>query len=381
MGLNRIVAGLCFLTIGVFSPNNSEAQNSYNPELLIPYNDHGKWGFSDTLGKIVIEPQFESASFFYESRDGVTVSYVYRGGEPEFYIAGKGIASPEGFKAEYALFEPFYRRNDLAPVKKSGKMGLFDYRKQQLMVDAEYSDMFVDEANQMVYLYNYQKESRGSNHMDILAYDVERAKSKKLKYVKVQSEIVLNEEETRVKEVLLFKDKNGRWYENTSEGWVKSRYTQDDFLEKEDEDDPRLAVAVPEPPARLLPRVPNYKIAAIDGAKMYSSIEIGRGNNYQVMWKDGAYGIYRERTQMLPFNYDFIDIDYENGFFFLLRNNKMGVYIPFTTYGAIQPKYDMLLVEQRLEVSKTWSFVLFKALQNGNEGYVGENGMEYFNFD
>ncbi len=51
----------------VFVPNLSiHAQSTdVHPNVLIPYNDHGQWGYCDTLGNIQIKPQYEAARFFY----------------------------------------------------------------------------------------------------------------------------------------------------------------------------------------------------------------------------------------------------------------------------------------------------------------------------
>ncbi|MFY7965473.1 MAG: WG repeat-containing protein [Chitinophagaceae bacterium] len=38
--------------------------NAQNPRFLIPYRDGAKWGFCDTLGKVIIQPKFNGVSFF-----------------------------------------------------------------------------------------------------------------------------------------------------------------------------------------------------------------------------------------------------------------------------------------------------------------------------
>lgn len=73
-----------------------------------------------------------------------------------FHCWKSGVSHLKHLKRNTRIFNRFTEA-DLTPVKKSGKMGLFDYRKQQLMVDTEYSDMFMDETNQMVYLCKPEK--------------------------------------------------------------------------------------------------------------------------------------------------------------------------------------------------------------------------------
>lgn len=57
---------ICILFLGIF--NGSFAQSVYNPGLLIPYNDRGKWGWSDTVGNILIKPEYSSTQFFFDLR-------------------------------------------------------------------------------------------------------------------------------------------------------------------------------------------------------------------------------------------------------------------------------------------------------------------------
>lgn len=121
-------------------------------------------------------------------------------------------------------------------------------------------------------------------------------------------------------------------------------------------------------------------LSEIDGATVHSTVQIGR-NDYQVMWKDDSFGLFRGNYEDLPFKYDFIDIDYENGLFYLLKDKKMGVFIHGSSYSIIEPKYGLISFHSKLRVSKKWTFALFSVKSNGQEGYIGENGVEFFNFD
>lgn len=356
------------------------AQTEYDPKLLIPYNDHGKWGFSDTLGNIKVAPQFESVSFFYEVND-IIVSYVSREGVSDYYIAGKGSASPIGAKSEGSFFQPFFKQNNLSVIKEKGRTGLFNYEKQELLVATDYKKMVVDQTNQTLYFYKY-KEGTERNEMIILAYDVEQEKTRKLKYVQISSGAVLNEDKTDTREIILFKDKRGNWFENSEKGWVKSSYSYEDMIVMEIEDDERVLTAAFEESAPFrYSQAPDYQLSKIEGAKLYSSIQFGRSISYQVMWKDGRYGLFHRNTELLPFNYDFIDIDYNNGLFYLIKDNKMGVYMPNTTYPIIESKYGVIGVEKKLKVHKRWQFIVFNTVVNGEKAYLGESGVEYFNFD
>jgi hypothetical protein len=46
------------------------------PMFYVPFNDRGKWGFSDTLGNMVIAPVFDDVDRFFKQADrgGVVIS-------------------------------------------------------------------------------------------------------------------------------------------------------------------------------------------------------------------------------------------------------------------------------------------------------------------
>jgi len=111
----------------------------------------------------------------------------------------------------------------------------------------------------------------------------------------------------------------------------------------------------------------------------------------KIMKNEGKYGIVSETDSIIvPFIYDFICFnDYENSFSSriptyakLVKENKEGIKIFFTDYNVIEAKYDKILnfnYPDKLNISNNWSFILFKIELNGQSGYVGENGLEYFN--
>lgn len=53
---------IAFIIIGsAFSQTGKKS----NPDSLVPYRIGAKWGFSDVNGKIIIKPEYQSVSFFY----------------------------------------------------------------------------------------------------------------------------------------------------------------------------------------------------------------------------------------------------------------------------------------------------------------------------
>jgi hypothetical protein len=99
--------------------------------------------------------------------------------------------------------------------------------------------------------------------------------------------------------------------------------------------------------------------------------------------KNGLLGVVDNNGKViLDFKYDEIIFDEYFSRADLYKNGKMGLKIIFTHYPTIAPKYDKLTTYERsLRVTKSWSFSYCKIKLNGQYGYVGENGVEYFDFD
>lgn len=62
----RVILVLLILTH--FGSVFSQHTKKINPDSLVPYRDVAKWGFSDVNGNIIIKPQYQSVSFFYNDR-------------------------------------------------------------------------------------------------------------------------------------------------------------------------------------------------------------------------------------------------------------------------------------------------------------------------
>lgn len=93
-------------------------------------------------------------------------------------------------------------------------------------------------------------------------------------------------------------------------------------------------------------------------------------------------GVVNENGEIiLPFIYDEIVFTDTNTEAQLYLNGKEGRKIFFSHYPVIEPKYDSILPHEILRVNNNWNFGVFKVKIGNNEGYVGENGVEYFRFD
>ncbi|MEO0728630.1 MAG: WG repeat-containing protein, partial [Bacteroidota bacterium] len=72
-----VIAILIAIAIVIAPSSVATAQSTdAHPHVLIPYNDHGEWGYCDTLGNIQIKPQYKSAYFFNARTIGEAEVYL-----------------------------------------------------------------------------------------------------------------------------------------------------------------------------------------------------------------------------------------------------------------------------------------------------------------
>jgi hypothetical protein len=286
------------------------------------------------------------------------------------------MCSPKDHESHPTLFHPFLIENNLTLVLKDEKIGLFDYERQKLVIPAEYDDYIFDTGNNAIYLSS--RDQANKENMVVWSYDIKKGASERLNFSKVGIQPIRENDET--KELILFRGKRGKWYQREGSNWVKSEYSLVN-TKKNSFDDPRIKVAAigaTEKP--VFEKVHRYSLLTFEDATLHSSIKLG-DQRFQVMHKPSGFGLINEESEVLAFQYDFIDINFYDGLFYLLKDKKMGVHIPFTTYSTIEPKYDMISLYQLLTISDGWKFALFKVKVGTNEGYLGENGVEYFNFE
>lgn len=65
---------IAFIIIG--SAFSQTAKKS-NPDSLVPYRIKAKWGFSDVNGIIIIKPEYQSVTFFYNNLSIVQKHNLY----------------------------------------------------------------------------------------------------------------------------------------------------------------------------------------------------------------------------------------------------------------------------------------------------------------
>ena len=91
----------------------------------------------------------------------------------------------------------------------------------------------------------------------------------------------------------------------------------------------------------------------------------------------GKMGMITETSRViLPFEYS--DIVENGNYHVLYKGSKMGFLILNTPYPHIDATFEEFYDYHAIPVNDYWSFGLFYVSRNGKDGYVGENGVEFF---
>ena len=104
-------------------------------------------------------------------------------------------------------------------------------------------------------------------------------------------------------------------------------------------------------------------------------------NNVLFLVKKGEkYGLLRrDGKEILPVDYDKIEpYQYQNNILSIEKKRLKGIKILNTPYPEIPAKYETIQSIRRISVNAGWSFMVFQVTWEGNTGFVGENGVEYF---
>ncbi|MDB0037900.1 hypothetical protein N9F08_00905, partial [bacterium] len=175
-------------------------------------------------------------------------------------------------------------------------------------------------------------------------------------------------------------DRKGNWHTKLEGKWI-SLGKEPDLSSETEPSNLRTAMERMPQKEKVFGEVHSFSRSKYPGATYYSSIENLDGSEYQVMRTKDGFGVVLGGENYLPFQYDFIDINYEWGYFILIKDKKMGIHLPNTIYSTIEPKYDLLTLDRTIKVNPKWNFVIYEVQVGEHVVYVGENGVEYFSFD
>lgn len=127
-----------FLLLALIVGGSSYAQ--YNPQFMVPYKSGRFWGWSDTLGNVLVEPKYNHAAFFkYEYKDDQYLAVLGKGNIGFYYVKPNGeLLFPSGYKY-FPENRYDYRIEDelIAVINNVYKMGLFSRPLDKMVVDGE----------------------------------------------------------------------------------------------------------------------------------------------------------------------------------------------------------------------------------------------------
>lgn len=130
----------------------------------------------------------------------------------------------------------------------------------------------------------------------------------------------------------------------------------------------------------------NYANKAI--APQYEAIEkvvysdYLKGQFVCIVKKGGYLGIVDQTNRtLLPAAYSEIAKDKaspQENVFITIKEGKKGYFIASTIYPPIPAVYETIHFARSIPVHSSWSFVFLKVKKGGKWGFVGENGVEFF---
>lgn len=351
------------LSFVLFLAKSTFAQKEYNPMFLIPYNDHGKWGWCDTSGTIVVKQEFEETNFFNGFGDHFLADIIQNGHRAN-YVLDLGVTGPATYHSFMVYDEEFFDLKCSILLDDQYNMGLYSIEKKKVLISPEFHDDYqILNATNQIFVFRNKENKVG-------VYDFKTGKTLLTQYKSFQKDEEQNE--------IYFLDvSENAYYLNDKMQFVKYK----EQLEPASDD--RYGVAEYEKPAKAFEQIPyfNMIVNLPDSVKPHSGINRGFNKELYVCFKNGNFGVLDKKNKTyIPFEYDFISIDYTKALIYLIKDGKIGVKLLNTTYPQIEPKYDYLVDYKVFEVSEKWGFWIFDAELNGQRVYVGENGKEYYNF-
>ncbi len=378
---------------------------SQQQKVWVPYRAGNQWGYSDTLGNITVKPAYDSVDFF-EGNFG----FVYKGdntgvvNKAGVEIIKPGYSRIETFEDGYrvykdnksgyisgqgkllmpVIYDDFYSVDQYIIIQQGKKYGIAD--KDGIgVVPVEYDDIRIDflsskleTENYFVLdkegdLFSFHKKTR--KLAKLKSGDVEEMKDAMLGTVNVEGDFAIEntielyrkevQKKLQADEVVRFEVMGMYASQIYFLVTIKGKKGVVEYIS-----DTEIKTIVPAEYDAV-----SYVITNAWGSFVNPGIA-----SLAAVSKNGKFGIVNEKGgTVIPFEYSMIGP--LAGFasaFELQKENKKGVYLPTTYYPVIPPKYDAIEYATSMSVNANWSFVLYKVKLQGKDGYVGENGKEYF---
>ncbi len=394
-------AMLCCFLLSVAAQQIKD--NSSSRKILVPYRDGTRWGYSDTLGKIIVKPGYDSVSTI------VYDGYIYKNGkEGLIHESGKIMFPPlyDAIEAQYP-YENFYI------VQKAGKKGLFTDAGRQIIpflfdsMAILQEDLILVSTGKKYGLYDSAGKLLVSPQYDEITdafFDEKVDHSRAIMGRKGEKYWLINKQ-TGSSAPYIYQgndviegimdpgvmDEEPRYFLRADS--VKKMLGADrviDFVYKTpwgSNATPDYFLVIKEGKKGLFDKTQNQLVIPVVYedilyvTKPFISNYLPAGTALlAAVKKEGRAGIINQKGYiLLPFEYDAIGplANNTNGFELTL-DGKKGIFMLHTHYPVIAPRYDSVMYKEAIEVNSNWNFSLYKVWYKGQPGYVGENGVEYF---
>ncbi len=354
---------------------------STEPQFLVPFNDHGLWGFSDTLGNIEIEPTFVETSKFYKKRinqELFWVSNVLTEHGKNRYSYSNGLLLPDTVNIISIANNKFVGLDldrSIYQVSSGNKYGLFHHEKGYLLpaiYDTIISSLGFDPMAYLVKLH--QSDSTYSLFLPNIRYILPTSIQHVTSY----------KHRRQVKWIHLAKDGQGQLYYLDGYGLHKC---QESILED-------YEVYIPKKFEFNLDRRTKVKGDLKNqpsfGGELINYVNLFRkktANNpgysiLNIVKRKNRMGVVNEKgITIVPFEFDEIHFLGDGRKAELINDGLVGRKLFTSNHPFIEPKYTKLKTSGFIKVTPTWSFALFEVEVDGRKGFVGENGVEFYKFD
>jgi hypothetical protein len=387
---------LFFLIPGLTSAQFIARTSNYSPEnikgnesqFFIPFNDHGKWGYCDTLGNIQIKPSLDEAGFFRPYRMGDLAVYyasVATKAGTNLMLSDGDLLLPKKYRMVKPILGLLPKEKDVPVfiVEKKGKHAL--YHPQEGLL----SKFTFDEPNN----YVTSRELLCLRDLKTKLYHQfipEKRSFKPTPYSEFMSTYIREESKWSYKLIGITPEADTFVYHNGTFVPFTLSPPIDELIE---EDPPEFEdTSIDGEPYVTLPSKSFLKetALALQVDEVTESQDFGRNNvakkygfsKLHVVRKGDKMGVLNEEGRIiLPVSYDRVTLEDEGSQARLELDGKVGRKIFFTHYPTIEPRFDQLRPSLSLRVTSRWLFTLFKGVIDGQEVYIGENGVEYFNLN
>ena len=367
---------ICFFV--AISNLNSVSFAQTNPSFLVPFNNQGKWTWSDTLGNILKSRSFDSTTFFFEKQvngNKEYLAYVNFKGRNNYYSYKKKLFLPKA----HSLVDECIVKNPTTETlyflkNKKGKIGIYSVATKSFVVESIY-DSIVFKSQQQDQIYLKKNESK-----NLYVFNVLTKKTNRSDYVALEliSESQGEDEFINFRQHEIATKANGTKVERINDlEYPIDQKTIDTWK-------------------NLPKRMTGFVVDELDvdfDSKSYLTKELKNGiilsltcrkNDYnytqiKIVYQDGKFGCLNQNDSViLPAKYDRLVIKEQFKYIETTLGEKHGIKLLFTHYPTIEALYDEIRLYTHLEVNDKWSFIVYYTRKGKQSGFVGENGIEYY---